>query len=660
LRFGAPAADEAGNPFYNLDYVAVPGRDEIVVVSSSKTQPSEQGGPELVATGYSLAGSPGVLFQTVLADTNNGDFPAGVFAPAITLLANGTVAIAWQVAISNHAGDAQDSYVVLSPSGESLAGGDLYKQTLVGDFLNYQGPPDLYATARGFNIEWNGHSAFLASTPDHPQVFVYEIESFNLPGISSIGQITYQPLNGTTAFAPHAFATASSTNLQIADNVLQVYDGTTFVSAATIPGEPAHAISSEAATFLANGHAAVAWVDSGTAYVSLFDPSTGSFAGPVGLDWGGVSDVHVVALPDGGFVTSWMNTLPPFGSPMGYYPLYEGRVFAADGSGGPVTPLSGDVAGIDSHGNLYTVASSGAQEYIAAYTISGASIGGPGDDVLHLGRSGDIASGGGGNDVFAFAEVPWNGAHITDFSPGDRIDLTGLLATTGYMGSDPIGAGFVRITTDDAGNGQIWADYNQPGNDGWWLVTTVDGVSGTALQLVNGVVTELSSEQAIFTSASDYVAGSNDTAIHLTGSDQTVDASGARGAVTLFSNDSGNVLIGGLHDDVFHLGRGGDVVTGAAGADNFAYAETPWAGGGITDFNASQGDVVDVSGLLARSGYTGSDPFADGYLRYTTAADGSAQLWSDINQPGNDGWWLVATIDGVGTSSLHYANGMIT
>lgn len=63
---------------------------------------------------------------------------------------------------------------------------------------------------------------------------------------------------------------------------------------------------------------------------------------------------------------------------------------------------------------------------------------------------------------------------------------------------------------------------------------------------------------------------------------------------------------------------------------------------------------------LAHSGYTGSDPFADQYLKLTTASDGSAQVWSDVHAPGNDGWWLVATLDGVSTSSLYYSNGMIT
>jgi hypothetical protein len=33
---------------------------------------------------------------------------------------------------------------------------------------------------------------------------------------------------------------------------------------------------------------------------------------------------------------------------------------------------------------------------------------------------------------------------------------------------------------------------------------------------------------------------------------------------------------------------------------------------------------------------------------------------SDLHQAGNDGRWLVATLDGVSTSSLHYSGDLVT
>jgi hypothetical protein len=246
------------------------------------------------------------------------------------------------------------------------------------------------------------------------------------------------------------------------------------------------------------------------------------------------------------------------------------------------------------------------------------------------------------------------------------LDLTGLMSTTSDTGSDGFADGYLKITDDGSGNAQVWADYFLPGNDGWWLVETLDGVAPSSLTHSGDVIGVGSSSggggggpTSVSTADANYTAPANVTSITLTGSQQHIDASATHG-VTITSNDTGNVLIGGAGDDLFHLGRGGDWVAGGAGADTFAYAGTPWAGGGITDFNGAEGDKVDVSSLLQASGYSGSDPFADGYLQLTSDASGNAQLWSDVHQPGNEGWWLVATLDGVSTSSLHYSGGLIT
>src|SRR5262249_2867895 len=53
--------------------------------------------------------------------------------------------------------------------------------------------------------------------------------------------------------------------------------------------------------------------------------------------------------------------------------------------------------------------------------------------------------------------------------------------------------------------------------------------------------------------------------VDLVGSHQTITGNDA--GDTFISNDSGNVLIGGAGADFFEIGRGGDTVTGAGGAD---------------------------------------------------------------------------------------------
>src|SRR6185312_7471039 len=65
------------------------------------------------------------------------------------------------------------------------------------------------------------------------------------------------------------------------------------------------------------------------------------------------------------------------------------------------------------------------------------------------------------------------GGEIIDFGPDDKVDLTGLLAQSGYTGSDPVGAGFIKLTDDGQGDAQIWSNLNST----WWLVTTVEHIA---------------------------------------------------------------------------------------------------------------------------------------------------------------------------------------
>jgi hypothetical protein len=274
-----------------------------------------------------------------------------------------------------------------------------------------------------------------------------------------------------------------------------------------------------AAALMDGTHAAVGWVDSGTDYVALFDAATDSFGPVIGLDWGGASGLHLLALPDGGFVASWMNG-----------GAYRGEVFAADGTGGGVIPLAGDVTGVTSTGALYTldsrfdgqqyqvdpgqavatsdadyaapagvrtvflagagqtVTANDAGDVIWSNNTGNALIGGAGNDVFYLGRGGDWVVGGGGADTFKFSEIPWAGAHVLDFTAGDALDLTLMLAAV-YPLPDPISAGYLKLTDDGAGDAQVWADYHVPGNDSWWLVATLDGVSASSLHYANGLIT---------------------------------------------------------------------------------------------------------------------------------------------------------------------------
>jgi Ca2+-binding RTX toxin-like protein len=128
---------------------------------------------------------------------------------------------------------------------------------------------------------------------------------------------------------------------------------------------------------------------------------------------------------------------------------------------------------------------------------------------------------------------------------------------------------------------------------------------------------------------------------------------------TIVSNNSGNHLIGGTGADTFILGRGGDIATGGAGGDTFVFNETPWAAAHITDFTPGQ-DSIDLTGLLAHSGYAGSDAIGDGFIKITGDASGHAQIWSDLGHGTSDSaWWMVTTLDDVSSSSVHMQGAFI-
>jgi predicted extracellular nuclease len=72
--------------------------------------------------------------------------------------------------------------------------------------------------------------------------------------------------------------------------------------------------------------------------------------------------------------------------------------------------------------------------------------GSPGDDLIIGGIGADRLSGGDGGDLFAYQSMRDAGDVVTDFVPGeDRIDLRGLLAGSGYAGTNAVADGWVSF-----------------------------------------------------------------------------------------------------------------------------------------------------------------------------------------------------------------------
>lgn len=112
-----------------------------------------------------------------------------------------------------------------------------------------------------------------------------------------------------------------------------------------------------------------------------------------------------------------------------------------------------------------------------------------------------------------------------------------------------------------------------------------------------------------------------------------------------YGNDS---IFGGAGNDLLMGGSGRDLLTGGSGADLFRFAEGDFAGATlaladvISDFNAAEGDRIDLSAIDAVQGI-GEDAFrflgnaafsgAGGELR-TTILDGYLVLEGDTTRDG--------------------------
>jgi Ca2+-binding RTX toxin-like protein len=105
---------------------------------------------------------------------------------------------------------------------------------------------------------------------------------------------------------------------------------------------------------------------------------------------------------------------------------------------------------------------------------------GTGNDILVAGSGPDTLSGGLGSDVFRFNVVPSTAGHILDFVQGqDVLDLRDLLR--GYVGSDPLADGWVKLQATSAGGVLVMVDTDGPSAAarGMAAVTTVDSVGAT-------------------------------------------------------------------------------------------------------------------------------------------------------------------------------------
>ncbi|HEX3974309.1 MAG TPA: type I secretion C-terminal target domain-containing protein, partial [Stellaceae bacterium] len=252
----------------------------------------------------------------------------------------------------------------------------------------------------------------------------------------------------------------------------------------------------------------------------------------------------------------------------------------------------------------------------------------PYDDTFFAGHNSVVMTGNGGADTFVFQYEPWNAGQITDFTPGnDKLDLSTLLSDAGYSGSDPVADGYVTFASDGSGDTNVYFNPHDTSQQWPSLITTLDGVAPTGL----------TSENTLGTASSGSGGGTG----------------GGTTGETLTANDTaGQQLTGTPNDDTFYAGHNSVVMTGNGGADQFIFQYEPWNAGSITDFNTAA-DVLNLKGIFAAIGYTGSNPVADGYLAFNSDGHGDTQVIVNPQGPSTQIPITVTTLDHVAPSAIH-------
>ena len=119
-----------------------------------------------------------------------------------------------------------------------------------------------------------------------------------------------------------------------------------------------------------------------------------------------------------------------------------------------------------------------------------------------------------------------------------------------------------------------------------------------------------------------------------------------------------DVIVGTPGDDIIIGGIGADTLTGGAGQNIFVYQSMRDAGDTVTDFVPGK-DQLDLRPLLASLGYTGSNPVADGWVRFDAAGSATRVLVDADGPAGADVFRPLLTLSGVSPAQLQAARDLL-
>lgn len=254
------------------------------------------------------------------------------------------------------------------------------------------------------------------------------------------------------------------------------------------------------------------------------------------------------------------------------------------------TGKANDGKGVDTLSDIENILTGAGSDVITGSTVSNVLDTGNGNDKVDAGAGNDTVYGGAGNDV------------VNGGDGNDRI--------TAGTGSDNVTGGTGVDTVDySAATTAVAVDLTTG--------SATDGTGTDVLSQVEIIVTGLGGDSLTGDSASNgLVTGAGNDTVEAGAGNDVVDAGTGNDMV---EGGTGNdILSGGTGDDEIVGGEGTDVLKGGDGADDFVVVSAADTGTTtatadvIQDFDASEGDQIDLSGFgahwtFAANGFTGVD-----------------------------------------------------
>lgn len=278
----------------------------------------------------------------------------------------------------------------------------------------------------------------------------------------------------------------------------------------------------------------------------------------------------------------------------------------------------------------------GSSEADALYGFSGDDHidAGDGHDVLDGGLGADTLMGAGGDDAYVVdnardivAEFVNEGvdtvsSYVT-WELGTSLEHLTLLGNQNINGA---GNRFANVITGNSGSNRLEGGdgidtvIGGSGNDFYVVRLTSDGLEDTVVE--QGPATDVDTvritQTAAFASRFELVAPRN---IEVVDASRTgfslIDLRGNASDNVIVGNEAGNALAGaagrdalrgGAGEDTLNGGHGADTLSGGTGVDAFMF-DSLEGSDRITDFNATDGEKIDVSRLDANSASLGNQAF---------------------------------------------------